>query len=54
MMIEELFVDSKSTVENFKVFNTVVLESGIFNWKIYDEMKSIAKFKFLHIGLSIA
>lgn len=52
-MIEELFVQKKTIFENFKAFYTVVLENGIFNYKIYDEMKSIAKFKYLHIGLSI-
>lgn len=52
-MIEELFTQKKAIFENFKPFYAIVIESGIFNYKIYDEMKSIAKFKYLHIGLSI-
>lgn len=52
-MIEEIFTQKKSIFDNFKPFYAIVIESGIFNYKIYDEMKSVAKFKYLHIGLSI-
>lgn len=52
-MIEELFANKKSTFDNFKAFYGLVVENGIFNYKIYDEMRSVAKFKYLHIGLSI-
>lgn len=53
LMVEEIFSQKKAIVDNFKPFYKTVLESGIFNYKIYDEMKSVAKFKYLHIGLSI-
>ena len=52
-MIEEIFIQKKSIFDNFKPFYAIVIESGIFNYKIYDEMKSVAKFKYLHSGLSI-
>lgn len=53
LWVEEIFVQKKNIFENFKPFYSYILENGIFNFKVYDEMKSIAKFKYLHIGLSI-
>lgn len=38
---------------NFTIFSQVLLEEAIFNEAVHDSMKSVAKFKYLHIGLKM-
>ena len=35
------------------MFNRIILEDSVFNEDVYDKMKSVAKLKFLHIGLKV-
>ena len=56
MLVKELFRDSgnKHFGKTFEQFFKIVLEDAVFNEKIHENMKSIAKMKFLHIGFKIA
>jgi len=53
LTIKELFREKKSIEKNFDLFNRIILEDSIFNEDVYDKMKSVAKLKYLHVGLKI-
>ena len=43
----------KDLAKNFSNFNKIVLQESIFNESVFESMKSVAKFKYLHSGLKI-
>ena len=43
----------KDLEKNFDNFNKIVLKESIFNESVFESMKSVAKFKYLHSGLKI-
>jgi len=54
LLIKELFREKKALVEkNLNLFIQIILEDAIFNEEVHDNMKSVAKFKYLHIGLKV-
>ena len=53
LLVKELFRDTKHFFKNFEVLFKTMCEDAIFNDEIHDNMKSVAKMKFLHIGFKI-
>lgn len=53
LLIKEVFRDEKSFESNFALFSQILLEQTIFDERVHDTMKSVAKYKYLHIGLRI-
>ena len=53
LLIKELCRDSKQLSKNFSVFFKTVLEDNIFNKEIQNNIKSVVKMKFIHIGFKI-
>lgn len=48
-----MFSDHKSVVKKYQHLNETVLEASIFDEEALAQMKSVARLKLLHIGLSI-
>jgi hypothetical protein len=55
LLIKELFrnTTNKNFGKTLEQFYKIVLEDAVFNEKIHEGMKSIAKMKFLHIGFKM-
>ena len=51
LLVQEMF--RKDLEKNFENFNKIVLKESIFNESVFESMKSVAKFKYLHSGLKI-
>ena len=39
--------------KNFDLFNRIILEDSVFNEDVLESMKSVAKLKYMHIGLKV-
>lgn len=53
LLVKELCCDQKLFGKNFVSVYKALLEDAIFNEEIYNNMKSAAKMKYLHIGMKM-